>query len=180
MSQKINFLKPNSKQATQLILNQTYQDDELIIAFIGKSKETYDLKTLTHHQTPQTQSYTMIRGVLLDQSQAQIEGIIKIDKSAQQTRAFLEEKILLAGKQSKATAQPQLEIEANDVKASHAATVAKLDQEQLFYLMSRGLNQTQAQQVLIRGFLQPVIDRVQNKIKKKQLIKAIKSKLLEA
>jgi len=169
MKQTIILPSPSKKDSVTIKLNKDGDEQEILSVFIGTDADTYSLKTLQHHHGTHTQSYCMVRGVLFDQSQADISGLIKIDKGAQHTDAFLEEKTLLIGNTARATAEPQLEIEADEVKASHAATVGQLDPEQLFYLRSRGISFNQAQTILVRGFLQPVLDRIENKKKRKEV-----------
>lgn len=168
MNQTIKLITPSSEENFTVTLNKNGQEEEVLVIFIGKNKDVFNLNTTSHHKALHTQANTVVRGVLFDQSQANIDGIIKIDPGAQNTNAFLEQKILLVGGKSQAKATPQLEIEANEVKASHAATVSKLDEEQIFYLMSRGISREESIKELINGFFQPVIDKILNiKIKEK-------------
>lgn len=160
MKQTIKQLRAGKEENIVLKLTKDGQEKELLISFIGKAKEEFNLKTLVFHQALNTKSYTMIRGVLFDKAQANINGLIKIAKDAQFTRAFLEIKILLVGRHCLAEAEPQLEIEANEVKASHAATMGRIDKEQLFYLMSRGLSRKKAEKIIVAGFLQPLKDKI--------------------
>jgi len=170
MNQVIKQLQPNKKDNITINLTQNGQEEEVLVIFIGKNKDVFNLNTTSHHKALHTQANTVVRGVLFDQSQANIDGVIKIDPGAQNTNAFLEQKILLVGDKSQAKATPQLEIEANEVKASHAATVSKLDEEQIFYLMSRGISREESIKELINGFFQPVIDKILN-IKAKEELK---------
>ena len=82
--------------------------------------------------------------------------MVKIGKEARNTDSFLEMRVLLLDKKSSAVAEPKLEIENNDVKASHAATVGKIDEDQLFYLSSRGVDLDEANKLIINGFLKEV------------------------
>jgi len=91
-----------------------------------------------------------------DQAQAKIIGTIKVLPGAEKTNSFLAERLLILSDKARAEAVPNLEIEADDVKCSHAATVGKIDEEQMFYLMSRGLPRAQAQDIIVEGFLQQV------------------------
>lgn len=163
MKQLVKHLKPNKNEKLTLKLGADGDEAELLVAFVGKDKEEYKLMTQVRHQALHTQSYTLVCGVLFDQAKAQVDGLIKIDTGAQDTNAFLEEKILLIGTNAQAEVQPQLEIEANQIKASHAATVGTIDEEQLFYLMSRGLSRDQAVRLIVLGFLQPVLDRIKSR-----------------
>ncbi len=150
---KIYQLKPNKKQKIDIILNQNGQQEELRIYFIGKKDEKFELSTLSQHKALYTTANTIIRGVLYDNAMARLNGMIKIMPKAQNTNAFLEQKILLIGDNARAEAQPMLEIEADEVKASHSATVSRLDENQIFYLMSRGVDRSQAIKILVNGFL---------------------------
>lgn len=177
MKQVVRLLQPNKKENLTLKLRADGDEAELLVAFVGKDKEEYRLFTQALHQALHTQSYTLVRGVLFDKAKAQINGLIKIAKNAQHTKAFLEEKILLVGTQTQAEAEPQLEIEANEVKASHAATVGTIDEEQLFYLMSRGLSRDQAVHLIVLGFLQPVIDRIKSQEVRSKAKQALEKRL---
>jgi Fe-S cluster assembly protein SufD len=105
------------------------------------------------HKARHTRSETLLRGVAHDRSKIELSGTIVIEKGAQDTNAFLTENILLLSDKAVAHAVPNLEIEANEVKCSHAATVAKIPEEHLFYLQSRGLERSEAQRLIIDGFL---------------------------
>jgi Fe-S cluster assembly protein SufD len=178
MSQVVKLITPEKNLNLTINLEKDGQVEELLVLFIGKTQDQFQLSTTSHHHARHTQSNTMVRGVLLDSSQATVDGMIKIDKDAQHTNAFLEQKILLLSPKARATAEPMLEIEANEVKASHAATVGKLDSEKLFYLQSRGLTKTQATKTLVSGFLRPVLDKITDPSQKTTIEKQV-AKLLE-
>lgn len=109
------------------------------------------------HKARHTRSETLLRGVAHDSSKIELSGTIIIEKGAQDTNAFLTENILLLSDKAVALAVPNLEIEANEVKCSHAATVAKIPEEHLFYLQSRGLERKVAERLIIDGFLSKVL-----------------------
>ena len=94
------------------------------------------------------------------QSQSSFEGKIYVHPEAQKTEAYQINKNLLLSESAIANAKPNLEIFADDVKASHGATMAQVDEEQLFYLQSRGLSQETARGLLIRGFIQEMVDQI--------------------
>ena len=99
------------------------------------------------------------RGIIADRSSVVWRGMIKVDEGAQQTDAFQESRNLLLSKKAHADAIPGLEILANDVRCTHAAAIAQLDREQLFYLRSRGLPEAQATRLVIEGFMQELLER---------------------
>jgi len=116
-------------------------------------QEKLDLNVIIIHAAPHTSADTNLRAVVDDTAVASINGTIIVDKSAQQTNSFLTEKVLLLSPKAQAHAIPNLEIEADDVKCSHAAVVTTIDEEQLFYLMSRGIPESEAKKLIAAGFL---------------------------
>ena len=126
---------------------------EVVGGFRGKDEEQIEIEVEVVHKAPNTTAKTQIRGVVGDQSQAKIIGTIKVMPGAVKTNSFLSEKVLILSEGARAEVVPNLEIEADDVKCSHAATVGKIDEGQLFYLMSRGLKKSQAEDIIVEGFL---------------------------
>ncbi len=105
------------------------------------------------HAAPHTKSRTNVKGVVGGHGQAFVNGTIRVLPGAAGTEAFLEERILLVSANARAEAVPNLEIKTDDVKCSHAATIGKIDEEQLFYLETRGISRTQAKAMIVDGFL---------------------------
>lgn len=118
-----------------------------------KERERVEITVEIVHQARHTRSETVLRGVARDQSHLQLSGTIIVTPDAAHTNAFLTENILLLSPRASAQAVPNLEIETNEVKCSHAATVSSIPEEHLFYLMSRGLQREQAEQLIVDGFL---------------------------
>jgi Fe-S cluster assembly protein SufD len=112
------------------------------------------------HAAPSARSLQKFKGILNDHSQSSFEGKIFVRPIAQKTEAYQLNNNLLLGDHSIAYAKPNLEIFADDVKASHGATMAQLDEEQLFYLKSRGITETDAKALLIDGFRHEMIDQI--------------------
>lgn len=140
----------------RFILDKEGQEIEIMGRFSLKkrAKEQWNVEVI--HAAPHTSSKTDIRGVVDNQGQAIVKGIIKVLPQATGTEAFLEEKVLLLSPQARAEAIPDLEIETDQVRCSHAATVGKIDANQLFYLQSRGLTKQKAKNLIVKGFLKPV------------------------
>jgi Fe-S cluster assembly protein SufD len=105
------------------------------------------------HQAPHTTSHTNLRAAVRDAGQAWLLGKIVVEEQAAGTDAFLSEKVLLLSEKATAQTVPDLEIKNNDVHCSHAATTSPIPPEQLFYLMSRGLDLAAAQNLIVEGFL---------------------------
>lgn len=106
-----------------------------------------------HHKAPETTSDLVIRTVLTKKERAQINGLIRIEKSCQEAQGNQKIDSLLLDSSAIVQALPQLEIETDQVSCSHAATISKLDEESLFYLESRGIQKEEAKQLLINGFM---------------------------
>jgi Fe-S cluster assembly protein SufD len=123
---------------------------------------------ICHHE-PHATSMQLFKGVLTDQSKSSFQGKIYVAQKAQKTQAYQLNNNLVLSRSAEAHSKPNLEIFADDVKASHGATVGKLDPEQLFYLKTRGFSEQQAQNTLISGFLQEVVACIPMQNEKKVL-----------
>jgi Fe-S cluster assembly protein SufD len=130
-------------------------------AYAAHGRQHIDYDTTQEHAAPHTTSDLAFRGILRDRATAVWSGMIKVDPGAQRTDAFQESRNLLLTDGAHADAIPGLEIEANDVRCTHAATVARLDEDQLFYLQSRGLDRAEAQHLLVGGFLEVIAGRLE-------------------
>jgi Fe-S cluster assembly protein SufD len=130
-------------------------------AYAGHGTQHIDYDTTQEHAAPHTTSDLAFRGLLRDRATAVWSGMIRVDPGAQRTDAFQESRNLLLSDGAHADAIPGLEIEANDVRCTHAATVARLDEGQIFYLQSRGLTRAEAEQLLVGGFLEVIAGRLE-------------------
>ena len=145
--------------------------------YIGKNNQQYKINTIQHHVIGDSISDLLIKGVFFDQSKFYYEGLIKIDKKAQQSNAYQKNQNILISPQSWADSKPYLEIKANDVRCTHGATVGKLNNDELFYLESRGLSVKEATKLLLEGFLNDVWMRLEDKKIKNKLAQTINNKL---
>ncbi len=127
--------------------------------YAGRGSQHIDYDTTQEHAAPHTTSDLAFRGVLADRSTSVWRGMIRVDPGAQQTDAFQESRNLLISKKAHADAIPGLEIEADDVRCTHAAAIAQVDREQLYYLRARGLSQADATRLIIDGFMQSLVER---------------------
>ncbi len=128
-------------------------------AYASHGRQHIDFDTTQEHAAPNTTSDLAFRGVLTDRSTAVWKGNIIVDPGAQKTDAFQESRNLLLSKRAHADAIPGLEIQANDVRCTHAAAIAQVDPDQLFYLRSRGLPEPAARRLVIDGFLAALVER---------------------
>lgn len=136
------------------VLNREGEEKRLVKSMIIKPGENVEVETLMEFLAPRTKGETLFKAVVMDNGSLKLKGMIKIGKKAQGVEAFLKQSVLLVGTNSRAEAIPELEIESNEVKASHAASVGRIDEEQLFYLESRGLSRAEAEKEIIKAFLQ--------------------------
>jgi Fe-S cluster assembly protein SufD len=126
------------------------------IYFSGK-RQHIDLRTVQFHEAPKATSLLLYKGAVKENAHAIYQGLIKVHKDAQQTDAYQSNKNLVLNDKARADSIPSLEIEANDVKCSHGATVGRVNKEELFYLMSRGISFPEAQRLIISGFFEDVL-----------------------
>ena len=126
---------------------------------LDKNKH-HEIRTTINHLTENTKSYQLIKSVLEDSSKAVYQGKIYVNSVAQKTDGYQLSKAILLNKDSEFNAKPELEIYADDVKCSHGSASGSLDEDSIFYLMSRGLNYKQARELLINGFLLDVVEKI--------------------
>lgn len=127
--------------------------------FHGISKDSHAFDVVLHHKAPNTKGDILIRGVYENRARGVFSGLIKINPKARGTDSFFANNNLLLD-QASVISVPQLEIETDNIKASHGSTTGRVDEGQLYYLMSRGLSEKIARCMIIEGFFQPVINRL--------------------
>ena len=125
----------------------------------SEGNQNFDQTVYVSHQVPHTQSSVLFKNALRDQSRTMFTGLIHVRKQAQKTDAYQTNRNLLLSKEARADTIPKLEIEADDVRCGHGAAVSSLDEEQLYYLMSRGLTREEAQSMIIEGFYEDVLGK---------------------
>ena len=166
MKQIILLMSEPGEEEVIVSFDNEGQEEEVLGLVVAKGKGDYKLRVLADHIKGKTSGKVMIRGVVLDEASVEMEGEIKIREGAQGVDDFLEMRILVIGEKAKAMVEPSLEIEANEVRASHAATVGRIDEDELFYLQSRGVSEKESKQILIRGFLNTVVERIEDRNEK--------------
>ena len=138
------------------------------IHLLSKNKH-HEIRTNTNHLYENTKSYQLIKSVIDDSSKSVYQGKIYVDSKAQKTDGYQLSKALLLNEQAEFNAKPELEIYADDVKCSHGSASGSLDEDSIFYLMSRGLDQKTAKELLINGFLLDVVEKITDEEIKKLL-----------
>lgn len=128
--------------------------------FFTQGRQHFDLDTQQNHNAPNTTSDLLYKGALRDKSRSVWQGMIKALPNAQKIDGFQANRNLMLDKDSRADSIPGLEIEADDVRCTHASTVGKLDDEEIFYLMSRGIDRQTATRMVVQGFFDPIMQRI--------------------
>ena len=128
--------------------------------FSLNNKKHHEIKSNINHLFENTKSYQLIKAVLGDESKAVYQGKIFVNSDAQKTDGYQLSKAILLNKDSEFNAKPELEIYADDVKCSHGSASGSLNEDSIFYLMSRGLNYQQSRELLINGFLLDVVEKI--------------------
>jgi Fe-S cluster assembly protein SufD len=130
-------------------------------AYFADGTQHLDYDTFQQHHAPSTTSDFAFKGVLREEASVVWRGMIRVEEGAQKTNAYQENRNLILSPDAHADSIPGLEILANDVRCTHGATISQVDREQLFYAMSRGLTRGDAERLIVRGFFQDVLDRIE-------------------
>ena len=128
-------------------------DSEVIF---GNNEQSFDIQTNVTHNSPSTEGRVVEKSILRNKSKSLFKGMIRINENATKSNSFLSGRSILLDKDAKSDAIPGLEIFTNDVKATHSASVAQLDEEQIFYLKTRCLSHEEAERTIVEGFLEPL------------------------
>ncbi|MBI5228049.1 SufD family Fe-S cluster assembly protein [Candidatus Micrarchaeota archaeon] len=144
--------------------------------FAQKGNNKFYLDSRLRHASDNTKGSILVKGVAKDEASAKLDGMIKIEKNGGGASSFLSQHVILLNPGAHATANPELEIENNDVSSRHAASVSQIDEEKIFYLMSRGISRDEARKLIIEGFLESAIETISvDEIKKEFIEKTIAS-----
>ena len=168
------FLKRNQKKLIPFELLEKDKRLEVVLAgenasieiiglVLGKGSEEKSLEAYITHAAPNTKSNVNVRAVLRGKAKFDFRGNVKIEKGAKGADAYLRSDALLFDDAKMGDDTPALEILEPDVKAGHAATIGKVDEQMLFYLMTRGLSRKQAEKLLVEGFIKPIKEMLNGK-----------------
>ena len=149
-----------SRTEMQSHLRGTGADSEMLALYFANEDQHFDHYTLQHHAAANAHSDLLYKGVSDDRSVGVFSGMIKVDLNAQKTDAYQKHRTMMLSSESQNYSVPQLEINANDVRCSHGSTTGPVDQEQLFFLRSRGISKELAEKMLVTAFLEDVLGRV--------------------
>ena len=128
-------------------------DSEVIF---GNNEQSFDIQTNVNHESPSTEGRVVEKSILRNKSKSLFKGMIRIKENASKSNSFLSGRSILLDPDAKSDAIPGLEIFTNDVKATHSASVAQIDEEQIFYLKTRCLSHEEAERTIVEGFLEPL------------------------
>src|SRR3989338_38687 len=151
----------NTKKINVILAGENAQVEVIGLA-MGKGDDNKSLELYVTHAAPNTKSNVNVRAVLRGKSSFAFRGNVKIEKGAKGADAYLRSDALLFDEAKMGDDTPALEILEPDVKAGHAATIGKVDEQMLFYLMSRGLSRKEAEKLLIEGFINPIREKLKS------------------
>lgn len=134
-------------------------DSEILAAFFGSGDQMHDMRTVQHHAAERSRSNLVFKGAVANQARSVYSGLIRVEKGARGTNAFQTNRNLVLSEGAQAYSVPNLEIEDNDVRCSHASAVGPVDESQLFYLESRGVPAHVAERLIALGFVDDVLGR---------------------
>ncbi|HSB39837.1 MAG TPA: Fe-S cluster assembly protein SufD [Gaiellaceae bacterium] len=149
-------------------------------AYFADGEQHLDYDTFQEHIAPDTESDFAFKGALRDNATAVWRGMIRVERDAQKTNAYQECRNLMLSPTTHAVPIPGLEILANDVRCTHGATVGRVDRDQLFYLMARGLPRAEAERLIVRGFFQDVLDRIELQPVREAVTAALEQRIPQA
>ncbi|MHA2958013.1 Fe-S cluster assembly protein SufD [Priestia megaterium] len=164
-----------SENTTYLMGDGSYGDTKTVT--VGRGEQSQNLTTSIVHFGKHSEGYILKHGVMKESASSIFNGIGKIEHGASKSNAEQESRVLMLSEKARGDANPILLIDEDDVTAGHAASVGRVDPIQLYYLMSRGIPQTEAERLVIHGFLAPVVNELPIETVKKQLTDLIERKV---
>jgi Fe-S cluster assembly protein SufD len=132
--------------------------------FTGRNSDVFKIETIQKHVAPGSTSNLHIKGVFDDESKFDYQGLIRIEKTGQQSHAYQKNQNLILSPKVFVESKPYLEILANDVFCTHGSTTGKMNKDELYYIQTRGINEKDAKQLVIQGFIDDVLNKVREKI----------------
>lgn len=166
-----------SDHTTNLVGEGSNSDANTVV--VGRGKQTQNFTTTITHTGKHTEGFILNHAVMKDAASSIFNGVGKIEKGAEKSNAVQESRVLMLSEKARGDANPILLIDEDDVMAGHAASVGRVDPMQLYYLMSRGIPQTEAERLIIHGFLAPVVEKLPIKEVQDQLTEIIERKVRE-
>jgi FeS assembly protein SufD len=150
---------------------------DMLGLYLGERSQHFDHETLQDHSAPHASSNLLFKGAIDDEARSVFRGLIRVHPKAQRTDAYQTNRNLVLSAKARADSLPNLEIQADDVRCSHAATVGQLDEEEIFYLLSRGIPKGEAVRLVVFGFFAEVLDQLPLEGVRGELLRAVERKL---
>ncbi len=166
-----------TKDFIQIDLTQPGAEAKVAGLYIPSDHQQVEFETRQNHLSPNTTSDLLFKGVLLNESSSLFRGMIYVAPKAVKTDGYQANRNLILGPKAHADSLPGLEILADDVQCSHGATIGNIDPEELFYLQTRGLGKGDARQLIVQGFLDPIIQRIPLETERIRIQKRIERKM---
>ena len=173
----VNLGSSFARTQVESVLKGEGSFSEMLGLYFADGDQHFAQRTLQSHNAPHATSDLLYKGALKERSRSEYSGLIKVMPRAQGTDAYQANRNLLLSEEALARSIPQLEIEANEVRCTHGATVSPVEEEHLFYLMSRGIDRVTAQKLVVFGFFGDVLDRIRVAEVREDLSRAITTKV---
>ena len=158
----LDLFETNTPSNLELIFETPGVSCHLIGLYVLNEGEKLDFKTSATHKVKNTSCLQDVRGVLKNNSESKYIGSIVIEENASLTESFLDDGVLVLGTGTKNQADPILEIKNNDVKASHGSTTGRINEEEIFYLMARGLSKNESENIIVEGFFEKLLNQIED------------------
>ncbi|WP_128477628.1 Fe-S cluster assembly protein SufD [Halorussus pelagicus] len=180
----VNWVEGNvgsrlTKSSVETELNGEGSETKTVGAFFGHDDQHFDIAARVWHNTAHTTADLVTRGVLDDDARSVYEGVQDVGRDAWDTNSYQRENTLMLSDESEADASPKLIINNHDTEASHSATVGQIDEEDMFYMTSRGLDDESARNMLVEGFFVPVLEEVEVEELREDLETRVRERLHE-
>lgn len=146
-------------------------------AIVGTELQQCDINSDVFHEKSNTASVMLAKGILNDQSRAMYRGTVRVEKNAPGCSGHQRSDMLLMGEEARCNAIPILEIENDDISCSHGTTMGQVDEEQLYYLLSRGLDEGEARKLLVLGFVEPILQKIRNEKIREEIANIIRQRV---
>lgn len=163
----------------EIIIDGKFANVQILGIIIGFGNQRINFYSLQNHVKGDSKSDLLIKSVLFDNARLNYEGLIRIEKGAQRSNAYQKNQNILLSTQASVESKPYLEILADDVRCTHGASIGQIDRNHLYYLRTRGIDEKTAKMVLIFGFFQDVLERIEDSKLRKNLEEILYRKIFE-
>lgn len=166
-----------TQSLTKTFLNGDNAESQSLGIVFGDNKQCFDVNNETIHVASRTKCNMLTKVVLNDNAKAVYRGLVRVNPNAVKCEGYQKNDTILLSEYAEADAVPNLEIENNDVKCSHGATISQIDDTKLFYMMSRGIDENSAKRAIVEGFFDPIIVKIENEELKEEIKKNISERI---